>query len=246
MKGEGPAYLLVADDEVRNAKWRQRLGKSGTVHGCSEMEALGATIDPETTYTSLILDLAEEHRDLYRELSLLRRRIPEAPGLLMTIESPRSRARLTESDFRWLPRSATLPEVNYFLGFSLGLFATSSLQVADAVESLGRQKSLTIKQMHLTALSATSIDRETLVAHLGVSRNTVKTRIRQLLRIHQQETMDALGKAVLWHALSLVTASPRPPPEFSIPNVVDDGPDTSRTDMVSHNASVDRDRGKLV
>ncbi len=213
---------MVADDESRNAKWRQRLGKSGVVHSCASLEELGATLQSSTTYTAIILDLEEEHREAHRELTQLRRAVPHTPGLLMTIESPRSRVRLSEAGIRWLPRSATLPEVNYFLGFSLGLFATGNQQVAEAVESLGRQKSLTIKQMHLTALAATSIDRETLVAHLGVSRNTVKTRIRQLLRIHQEETMDALGKAVLWHALFLATASPRPPSEFAIPNEVRD------------------------
>jgi hypothetical protein len=48
-----------------------------------------------------------------------------------------------------------------------------------------------------------------LVEGLGVSHNTVKTRIRQLLRIHQEETMDTLGKTVLRAALAHATgASP--------------------------------------
>jgi hypothetical protein len=57
--------------------------------------------------------------------------------------------------------------------------------------------------MELTAISTLGHTRDELLAGLGISANTLKTRVRQLLRVHQVDTFDALGKAVLRNAVDL-------------------------------------------
>lgn len=112
---------------------------------------------------------------------------------------------LTPDSARVLPVNAPLAEQRYFIGRALAQELTGQARVAEAVEALGRQSALTAKQMELTALSTLDLRREDLVRGLGVSANTVKTRVRQLLRLHDAETMDALGKRVLRVALEIAT-----------------------------------------
>src|SRR5690606_21658930 len=148
-------------------------------------------------------------RTIHRLLKSMRRAAPDAPGLLVMESAPRSPEAIEEVGFRFLTRDAPVAEIRHFLGYGLSLEVTRDPHIAAAVEQMGRQMALTVKQMELTALAATPLARDTLVEGLGVSHNTVKTRIRQLLRIHQEETMDTLGKTVLRAALAHSTgASP--------------------------------------
>lgn len=70
-----------------------------------------------------------------------------------------------------------------------------------AIESLAREHGLTPKQVELVAYSTTDVDRVELVTKLGVSTNTVKTRVRHLLRTLDEKSLDSLGKTVLRRAL---------------------------------------------
>lgn len=76
-----------------------------------------------------------------------------------------------------------------------------------AIEVLAREHGLTAKQTELVAYSTTPVDRVALVEKLGVSTNTVKTRVRHLLRALDEKSLDSLGKLVLRRALDSVRAS---------------------------------------
>jgi hypothetical protein len=166
------------------------------------VEAAKAELEPaRRTWLAFIVDTDGDGRAVHRLLKQMRRAAPEAPGLLMAEAPPRTMEGIEEVGFRYLPRSAPPAEVRYFLGHAIALAVTKDSDVAAAVEAIGRERSLTIKQMELTALAATDLSRDTLIEGLGVSQNTVKTRIRQLLRIHQADSMDSLGKTVLRAAL---------------------------------------------
>jgi hypothetical protein len=159
------------------------------------------------TWLAFIVDTEGDGRAIHRLLKQMRRAEPGAPGLLMAEGPPRSPETLEEVGFRFLPRSASPAEVRYFLGHAIALAVTQDADVAAVVEDVGRERSLTIKQMELTALATTPLDRDKLIEGLGVSQNTVKTRIRQLLRIHQEDSMDTLGKTVLRAALARARGS---------------------------------------
>ena len=117
---------------------------------------------------------------------------------------------------RWLPRNAPRAEVRYFLGHALALEVTRRPLVARAVEALARERELTERQMELSAIATLPLRRDELLAGMGVSQNTLKTRIRQLLRVHQVDSLDALGKHVLSVAVDLAS---QPPPRTSAPSV---------------------------
>ena len=104
---------------------------------------------------------------------------------------------------RWLPRNAPRAEIRYFLGHALALEVSRRTLVARAVEDMARERGLTERQMELSALSTLNLDRQALADGLGVSPNTLKTRVRQLLRVHRLDTFDALGKAVLRVAVDI-------------------------------------------
>lgn len=76
-----------------------------------------------------------------------------------------------------------------------------------AIETLAREHGLTPKQVELVAYSTTDVDRTELVTKLGVSTNTVKTRVRHLLRTLDEKSLDSLGKTVLRRALDAAAAS---------------------------------------
>jgi len=111
---------------------------------------------------------------------------------------------------RWLPRNAPRAEERYFLGYCLAYEVSGRGLVAAAVENLGREHELTARQMELTAISTLPQGRDDILRGLGVSPNTLKTRVRQLLRVLQHETLDSLGKTVLRSALDLAPVPPSP------------------------------------
>jgi len=76
-----------------------------------------------------------------------------------------------------------------------------------AIELLAREHGLTPKQVELVAYSTTDVDRMELVTKLGVSTNTVKTRVRHLLRTLDEKSLDSLGKTVLRRALDAMAPS---------------------------------------
>lgn len=205
-----PSYLLLAPDPARQAEWMHRLRRHGAVRAFDSIEAAKAEVESSRRpWLSFIVDIDGDGRSIHRLLKSMRRASPDAPGLLVMETPPRSPEAIEEVGFRFLTRDAPVAEIRYFLGYGLALEVTRDPHIAAAVEQMGRQMALTVKQMELTALAATPLARDTLVEGLGVSHNTVKTRIRQLLRIHQEETMDTLGKTVLRAALAHATgASP--------------------------------------
>ena len=205
-----PSYLLLAPDAARRAEWMHRLRRHGAVKAFDNLEAAKAEVESaRRPWLSFIVDIDGDGRAIQRLLRSMRRAAADAPGLLVMESAPRSPEAIEDAGFRFLTRDAPVAEIRYFLGYGLALEVTRDPHIAAAVEQMGRQMALTVTQMELTALAATPLARDTLVEGLGVSHNTVKTRIRQLLRIHQEETMDTLGKSVLRGALAHATgASP--------------------------------------
>lgn len=116
-----------------------------------------------------------------------------------------SRPQLTASEVphRWLPKSAPRAEERYFLGYSLAYEVTRRALVAAAVENVGREHELTVRQMELAAIATLPHGRDEILRGLGVSQNTLKTRVRQLLHVLQHDTLDALGKTLLRRAVDL-------------------------------------------
>lgn len=107
---------------------------------------------------------------------------------------------------RWLPKSAPRAEERYFLGYCLAYEVTRRALIAAAVENLGREHELTVRQMELAAIATLPFGRDEILRGLGVSPNTLKTRVRQLLHVLQQDTLDALGKTILRQAIDLAPA----------------------------------------
>ena len=82
-----------------------------------------------------------------------------------------------------------------------------SAPLLTVIESIARERGLTAKQTELVAYSTTPVDRAELVTKLGVSTNTVKTRVRHLLRALDEKSLDSLGKRVLRRALESITGA---------------------------------------
>lgn len=203
-----PSYLLYAEDDARRAEWMRRLRRHGAVKALGSADEIQRELErPRPNFISFIVDSEGDGRTIQRILKAMRRSNADAPGLLMSEAEPRSPEIIEGIGFRHASREAPISELRAFLGYGLALEITRDPHIAAAVEQMGRQLSLTVKQMELTALSTMTLSREELIEGLGVSPNTVKTRIRQLLRIHHEDTMDALGKKVLRAALAHATGS---------------------------------------
>lgn len=212
------AFLLLAPDAGCRAHWKEQLERYGTVRACRSVDTARKEIEKKRHWYALVVDMDADGRATHRLLTSMRRSHPTTPVLVLSDGPPRSTKTLDELGVRSLERDSPPAEVRYFLGHALTLAHTGSPLVAEAVESLGRRHSLTVKQMQLTALATTDVSREDLIAGLGVSHNTVKTRVRQLLRIHREETMDTLGKKVL-RAAVLHAAHPAWPSPIILPTM---------------------------
>lgn len=94
-------------------------------------------------------------------------------------------------------------EERWFLGYCLAYEVTRRTLVAAAVENLGREHALTTRQMELAAVATLCLDRSEMMRGMGITTNTLKTRVRQLLRITQHDTLDALGKHILRQGVDL-------------------------------------------
>jgi len=142
--------------------------------------------------------------------ALWRARTPGCTPPVLLISDARSELEVATLPHRWLPKSAPRAEERYFLGYCLAYEVTGRELVAAAVENLGREHELTARQMELAAISTLPQGRDDILRRLGVSPNTLKTRVRLLLRVLQHDTLDSLGKTVLRSARDLAPAPSAP------------------------------------
>jgi len=196
-------FLLLASEKTARTVWKDRLGAFGNVRATRAVDTARREIDrARAGYTALLVDVDVDTRPVQRLIQAMRKQSPAAPVLLITDEPARAQALFASQGVRQAVRGAASEEARYFLGAAVALAQTENPAIAQAIEGLGRDHEMTVKQMQLTALSTTDIDREAMIDGLGVSQNTVKTRIRHLLRMHEVETLDGLGKRVLRDALA--------------------------------------------
>jgi len=108
---------------------------------------------------------------------------------------------IAPASFRSVPVRSTAGERRVSDGVDRAKGIVGSPIVLRAIEMLAREHHLTPKQVELVAYSTTRVDRAELVTKLGVSTNTVKTRVRHLLRALEEKSLDSLGKTVLRRAI---------------------------------------------
>jgi len=196
-------FLLLAPDKQVRETWQARLEPFGSVRVTRTAESARREVGrARAGYTALVVEVDVDTREVQRLIQAMRKQAPEAPILLVTQEPARGGQLLASSGVRLAMRGAAFEETRYFIGAAVALAQTENPAIAQAVEGLARNHEMTVKQMQLTALSTTDIGRDALIDGLGVSHNTVKTRIRHLLRMHEVETLDGLGKRVLRDALA--------------------------------------------
>jgi len=196
-------FLLLAPDKQERESWQARLEPFGSVRTTRTAESARREVDrARAGYTALVVEVDVDTREVQRLIQAMRKQAPAAPILLVTEEPARGTKVLQAAGVRTALRGSAFEETRYFIGAAVALAQTENPAIAQAIEGLARNHEMTVKQMQLTALSTTDIDRESLIDGLGVSQNTVKTRIRHLLRMHEVETLDGLGKRVLRDALA--------------------------------------------
>lgn len=205
------AFFLYAPSASRADDWERRLRRHAhvvVIRDLAEFTAedtprwLGCIVDAHHDVDPRATREVSSTRAVVRMVRTLHEQQPDAPIL---VTSP-SRLPMLPVAAQWYPSRMPTSEARFFVGKCLALEITRQPLVAEAVETLAREKGLTAKQMELTAVSTLDVPREDLIAGLGVSANTVKTRVRQLLRLHEAESMDQLGKHVL--RLALDASSP--------------------------------------
>ena len=196
-----PTYLLMCEDDGRRNALREKLRKHANVRPCADAAAARAEVDgTKRAFAGFVIDVEEVGRSVQRLVRDLHRAVPEAPGLVI-VRGAAEDQDLDGTPFRAVSRDESVAALRTFVGRGLAVAVADDPHVAAVIEALGRSRGLTPKQMELVALATLPLERKALVEDLGVSPNTLKTRVRQLLRIFGEDTMDTLGKAVLRAAL---------------------------------------------
>ena len=199
-----PTFLVVA---TRSSA--RRLGDRLSSHAQTHLVCAGADARTRVRSTERWLGWWIEGPTQHDELlSLWRARAQTSTPPVLLVGDERPELDPVAFPHRWLPKSAPRAEERYFLGYCLAYEVSGRGLVAAAVENLGREHELTARQMELTAIATLPQGRDDILRGLGVSPNTLKTRVRQLLRALQHDTLDSLGKTVLRSALDLAPAPP--------------------------------------
>lgn len=201
-----PAFLVVA---TRGSA--RRLGTRLATHALTQVVSSGAAARPllrtHERWLGWWIDGVGDQQEL---AALWRARAPGSTPPVLVVSDARPELDVATLPHRWLPRSAPRAEERYFLGYCLAYEVSGRGLVAAAVENLGREHELTARQMELTAIATLPQGRDHILRGLGVSPNTLKTRVRQLLRVLQHDTLDGLGKTVLRAALDLAPVPATP------------------------------------
>lgn len=196
-------FLLLAPEKNTRDYYKDRLATFGSVKASRTAESARREVDrAKAGYTALLVAVEADTRPVQRLIQAMRKQAPAAPILVITDEAPRGAKQYAAQTVRTATDAESADELRFFTGAAVALAQTENAAITQAVEKLARDHAMTVKQMQLTALSTTDIEREALIEGLGVSQNTVKTRIRHLLRMHDVETLDGLGKRVLRDALA--------------------------------------------
>jgi DNA-binding NarL/FixJ family response regulator len=196
-------FLVVDDEDVWRRYGARALGPFGAVHTVSCLAEARAVLAVHSDFIGLVIDLVLADGSGFDLLEELRDRKRTILSLVLTNHHDReriNRARSLHAEFVCKP-----PEMESFEGFARRAIAyhwTGDLRVAQVVDALALERELTPREAEIVAAAVAGMPRRLVASEIGVSENTVKVQIRQLLLKCKAASLDEIADGILRKALS--------------------------------------------
>jgi DNA-binding NarL/FixJ family response regulator len=199
-KRERRRILLVEDDEILGRALTNVVGREADTTRTTTIAAAKRILKQRRGWDAMILDIGLPDGDGLDFLAWAREAGLDLPTLVITgLYEPAhaNRADLLKAQFAFKPE--ILPNVKAFIR-QVSATATEADATERAVvvaERLARKAGMTESEVELLRLVAGGVARSDLAERLGLSENTVKTRVRNLLDKIRMPNLDAFTRAVL-------------------------------------------------
>jgi DNA-binding NarL/FixJ family response regulator len=196
-------FLVVDDEEVWRRHGVRALGAFGAVHAVSCLAEARAVLREHGDFAGLVIDLVLSDGSGFELLEELQDRKPPILSLVLTSHHDReriNRARSLHAEFVCKP-----PEMDSFEGFARRAIAyhwTGDFRVAQVVDAFALERELTAREAEIVAAAVAGMPRRLVASEIGVSENTVKVQIRQLLLKCGAASLDEVADGILRKALS--------------------------------------------
>lgn len=199
-----PGHLLIVEDETSSAQSLSRILQRFRVTEIagSVSEAIAA-LEARQRWTGLVVDVGLPDGSGLQVVEFARRSMPLVPVLVLTGRNDRAvinRAHQLRAEFVCKP--ALEADLYGFVRRAVAFERVPDERMAWLIEELSRHCELTSKETEVVAAAVANTPRNVLLEQFGVTDNTLKTQVRQVLRKTGFDSLDALTKALLREALS--------------------------------------------
>ncbi len=199
-----PGHLLVVEDEVSNAQTLCRvLQRFRVTEIAGSVREATAVLATHQRWTGLVVDIGLPDGSGLDVVAVARRTMPLVPVLVLTGRNDRTvinRAHQLRAEFVCKP--ATDADLYGFVRRAVAFERVPDERMAWLIEELSQHCELTAKETEVVAAAVANTPRHVLLEQFGVTDNTLKTQVRQVLRKTGFDSLDALTKALLREALS--------------------------------------------
>lgn len=198
-----PSFLIVEDDELV-ARWLMRaFGKfRPSVWAANVAQARERLADPNLKLVALCTDVNLPDGSGMDVLRTAREAHPRLAALVLTANTvPKvvNRSFLLGASF--LSKPTTEESLETFARRALACEAVEDDRVLRVVEAVAHEWSLSDREVELLGLAVADRPRDELADALGVTENTTKTQVKNLLRKSGARNLDHLVRVVLKRAL---------------------------------------------
>ena len=187
--------------------WRQycarAFGAFGAVHRAASLGEARAALEVHPEFAGIVTEAMLPDGSGFDLLETLRDRKPPVLSLVLTSHNDRehiNRARFLQAGFVCKPPSAE--SLEGFARRAITHHWTRDIRVAQVVDALALERRLTPREAEIVAASVAGMPRRLVASEIGVSENTVKVQIRQLLLKCKATSLDEVADGVLRKALS--------------------------------------------
>ncbi len=203
--GDKPAGFLIVEDDEQVAKWLVRVFSSfrptvrvGNIR--SAREAISELAKP------LIAIVSDVNLPDGSGLDVVRYAREERPSIAVLVLTSSTQPRVVNNSFllgaSFLSKPTTEESLQVFARKAIAAEGVDDTRVLRVLERVAEEWSLTDRESELLTLAVTDRPRGDLAAALGVSENTAKTQIKNLLRKSSARNLDHVVRVVLRRALT--------------------------------------------
>jgi DNA-binding NarL/FixJ family response regulator len=208
MMTERRRFLVVDGDESSRKFASTALSPFGDVLAVGELGAALELAERRTPFVGVVTELVFEGGSGFDLLAALRKTESDVPVLALTSRPGRERINRAHSlEAELVCKPTTLETLSGFARRAISHFWTRSRLLAGMVDAFAAERNLTAREAELVAAAVADMPRRLVAAEIGVSENTLKVQIRQLLSKCGASSLDELADGILRRA---VVSEPAP------------------------------------